>query len=123
LGDPNRPCSEEFPPFADISPNNNLVSLNTFQNNGNDLDPLFGDAGIPGVDLIYLISPSLNETGDGNCFELTLKTTHFAIVDGSPWGPLGQRHPNGCGLVPGLFRRLLNRIYTLPKIVFKLFIG
>ena len=122
LGDPTRPCGDEFPAFADPSPNNNSVSLNTFQNNGNDQDPLIGDQGIPGVDVLYLISPSLNETGDGNCFELKIKTTHFAIVDGSPWGPLGQRLPKGCGIIPGFFRRLLNRLYTLPKIIFQLFI-
>ena len=121
LGDPNRPCGDEFPYFADPSPNNNTISFNKFQNNGNEQDPLFSDAGLPGVDILYLISPSLNETGDGNCFELKLKTTHFAAVDGAPWGTLGQKLPNGCGLFPGFIRRLLNRLYTLPKIISRLF--
>lgn len=121
LGDPTRPCSDEFPPFADPSTNNNLISLNTFQNNGNDQDPVIGNVGLPGVDLLYLVSPSLNETGDGNCFELKLRTTHFAIVDGEPLGRLGQQLPNGCGVFPGFFRRSLNRLYTLPKIIFRIF--
>ena len=123
LGDPTRPCGDEFPAFADPSPNNNLVSFNTFQNNGYDKDPLIDDKGYPGVDLLYLLSPSFNETGDGNCFELKIRTTHYAAVDGSPSGLLGQKLPNGCVVMPGFFRRLLNRIFTLPKIIYQLFIG
>ena len=85
-----------------------------------DQDPLIGDQGLPGVDLLYIQSPSLNETGDGNCFEFKIKTTYIAIVDGEPSGTLGQNLPNGCGVIPGFFRRFLNRILTLPKIIYRL---
>jgi parallel beta-helix repeat protein len=121
LGNPDDKCSDENPPLGDPSANNNLISFNTFKDNGKDQDPLIGDEGIPGVDLLYLQSPSLDEIGDGNCFEFKIKTTYFAIVDGQPSGTLGQNLPNGCGVFPGLFRRVLNRILTLPKIIFRVF--
>ena len=123
LGNPADTCSDTNPSPADPSANNNLISFNKFKSNGKDQDPLIGDEGIPGVDLLYLQSPSLNETGDGNCFELKIKTTYFAIVDGEPSGLLGQNLPNGCGGFPGFFRRFLNRILTLPKIIFRLLFG
>jgi parallel beta-helix repeat protein len=120
LGNPNDACSDANPPVADPSANNNLISFNTFKSNGKDQDPLIGDQGIPGVDLLYLQSPSLDEVGDGNCFEFKIKTTYFAVVDGKPSGTLGQNLPNGCGAFPGFFRRFFNRIVTLPKIIFRL---
>lgn len=119
LANPDDTCSES-PASAEPSANNNLISFNTFKNNGKDQDPLIGDEGIPGVDLLYLQSPSLGEIGDGNCFEFKIKTTYFAIVDGKPSGTLGQNLPNGCGGFPGFFRRVFNRILTLPKIIFRL---
>ena len=109
------------PPPSEPSANNNLVSFNTFNGNGQDQDPLLEELGLPGVDLLYFQSPSLDEVGDGNCFEFILGTTYFAIVDGEPSGLLGQNLPNGCG--SGFFRRLLNRILTLPAILFRLLFG
>jgi hypothetical protein len=91
LADPNRACSEQFPPRADPSANNNLISQNNFKRNGGDQDPLIKDLGIPGTDILYIQSPSLNETGDGNCFELKNRDTAFAIVDFEP-----STLPDGC---------------------------
>lgn len=111
------PCGATADPFA----NNNLISRNTFQNNGNEPAFKFGSFGIPGVDLLYLLSRSSNEIGDGNCFVLKLKTTYFVLADDfSRSGRLGQSLPNGCGLFPGFFGRWLNRLFTFPDIIFRL---
>jgi len=62
LGDPSRSC-ENNPPKTDPSANNNLVVRNYLVDNGTVPPPL----PLPGVDILYLQTPSI-EPGTGNCF-------------------------------------------------------
>jgi len=76
LGDPSRNCAND-PPQADPSSNNNLVYKNQLSGNGQDPPPL----PIPGVDILYLQTPSI-EPGVGNCFEKNSFDTSFSTEPG-----------------------------------------
>ena len=81
LGDPSRNC-ENDPPIADPSSNNNLVTLNLLNENGQNPPPL----GIPGVDILYFQTPPF-EPGTGNCFKKNLPKT-FTFFSSEPDGLL-----------------------------------
>jgi len=73
LGDPARNCIND-PPNGDPAVNNVLVYQNELSGNGNGIPPL----PIPGVDLLYVVTPGVDQ-GSGNCFAENIFDSFLAI--------------------------------------------
>jgi hypothetical protein len=85
-GDPNRNCIND-PPQANPQANNNLISQNTLNDNGNIFGGVIPGVGFLAADLTYF---DLIEGSSGNCFEKN-KPDGFTFVSSD-----GQLPTDGC---------------------------
>ena len=86
-GDPRLcPIVIGLPPREDPSVARNLVSLNKLSGNAT-LPPELWPLPLPAVDILYVQTPQLGETGTGNCFEKN-KPSGFTYYSSEPDGQL-----------------------------------